>query len=97
MEIKEFIKIKPYIELVELTEWIDLFKGYADNIYITKKMLRAIADKELIIKKNWSNCLAVVDPTDDYCEVITIPKIFVQSYITRTETPSSIDNFNIKR
>lgn len=83
--ITELVKIKSYKELVELTEWVGLYRGYADNIYVEKKLLRAIADKKLLIKLNYSNCLLVVDPDDEYCEIITIPKIFVESYITRGE------------
>ena len=83
--ITELVKIKSYKELVELTEWVGLYRGYADNIYVEKKLLRAIADKTLLIKLNYSNCLLVVDLNDEYCEIITIPKIFVESYITRGE------------
>lgn len=83
--ITELVKIKSYKELVELTEWVGLYRGYADNIYVEKKLLRAIADKKLLIKLNYFNCLLVVDPDDEYCEIITIPKIFVESYITRGE------------
>lgn len=83
LTIKSYVKIKSYEELVELTEWVGLYRGYADNIYVEKKLLRAIADKTLLIKFNYSNCLLVVDPNDEYCETITIPKIFVESYITR--------------
>lgn len=83
--ITELVKIKSYKELVELTEWVGLYHGYADNIYVEKKLLRAIADKKLLIKLNYSNCLLVVDPNDEYCETITIPKTFVESYITRGE------------
>ena len=85
LTIKSYVKIKSYEELVELTEWVGLYRGYADNIYVEKKLLRAIADKKLLIKLNYSNCLLVVDPDDEYCEIITIPKIFVESYITRGE------------
>ena len=85
LTIKSYVKIKSYKELVELTEWVGLYRGYADNIYVEKKLLRAIADKKLLIKLNYSNCLLVVDPDDEYCEIITIPKIFVESYITRGE------------
>lgn len=81
--IKSYVKIKSYEELVELTEWVGLYRGYADNIYVEKKLLRNVADKELIVKYNRSNCIDVVDPNDEYCETITIPKIFVESYITR--------------
>ena len=85
LTIKSYVKIKSYKELVELTEWVGLYRGYADNIYVEKKLLRAIADKKLLIKLNYSNCLLVVDPDDEYCEIITIPTIFVESYITRGE------------
>lgn len=83
--IKSYVKIKSYEELVELTEWVGLYRGYADNIYVEKKLLRNVAGKELIVKHNRSNCLEVFDPNDEYCEVITIPKSFVESYITRGE------------
>ena len=77
------IKIKPYDELVELTEWVGLYRGYADNIYVEKKMLRSIADKEMLIKARYSNCLTIIDPNDEYCETIMIPSSFVLSFITR--------------
>lgn len=83
--IKSYVKIKSYEELVELTEWVGLYRGYADNIYVEKKLLRNVADKELIVKHNRSNCVDVIDPNDEYCEVVTIPKLFVESYITRGE------------
>lgn len=85
LTIKSYVKIKPYEELVELTEWVGLYRGYADNIYIEKKMLRNIAAKEVVVRYNYSNCLEVFDPDDKYHNVITIPKSFVESYITRGE------------
>lgn len=85
LTIKSYVKIKSYEELVELTEWVGLYRGYADNIYVEKKMLRNIAAKEVVVKYNYSNCLEVFDPDDKYHEIITIPKSFVESYITRGE------------
>lgn len=85
LTIKSYVKIKSYEELVELTEWVGLYRGYADNIYVEKKLLRNVANKELIVKHNRSNCFEVFDPDDKYCEVVTIPKSFVKSYITRGE------------
>ena len=78
----ELVKIKSYDELVELTEWVGLYRGYADNIYVEKKMLRIIADKEMFIKARHSNCLMITDPNDEYCETI-IPSSFVLSFISR--------------
>lgn len=48
LTIKSYVKIKSYEELVELTEWVGLYRGYADNIYVEKKLLRAIADKSYL-------------------------------------------------
>lgn len=91
------VKIKSYDELVELTDWVGLYRGYADNIYVEKKTLRMIADKEMLIKARHSNCLTIIDPNDEYCETIMIPSSFVLSFITRNiiETDEPISDKRI--
>lgn len=81
VEMTPYIKIKSLEELNALTEWVDDVRGYANDIFVNAKMLKALDGQVMHVVNHGSNYIKCYNVDDQFCEVVTIPHSFVDQYI----------------